>query len=115
MSAAVLNFTGRWQGHSQPIQRTAYQCRVEALAFNDARRIREAKSENDDWTASLLLTLVQTLDRKQLEMIEFHLMSSLDSKSATQALALIQLATGSKDHRDRVKSALSRLDAADAE
>ena len=113
MSAAVIQFPDRWVGGDRPPR---YQGRAQARAVHDARLIMAAKADNDDWTARLLLALLQTLDRKQLELLEFRLLGpTLDSLSATQALAIVQLATGNKSHREHVRSALASLTKTEAE
>jgi hypothetical protein len=113
VSAVVIPFKGEWQGHIEPIP---YEGRREAAAFHDARLIRAAKFQNDDWTARLLLAILETLDRKQLELVEFRLMGpNLKGESAVQALALVQLATGDKKHRENVRNHLGALAAREAE
>lgn len=112
MSAAVIPFTGEWQGRAKPL---SYQGRADARAVHDARLIRAAKGQNDDWTARLLLALLETLTSKQRELLEFRLMGpQLNSESAAQALAIVQLATSDKNHRDRVRSHLDAFAAREA-
>lgn len=112
MSAAVLPFTGKWHGGSGPTPRPM----ADARAVHDASTISAAKRSNDDWTARLLLALLQTLDRKQLQLLEFRLLGqNLNSESAVQALALVQLATGNNAHKRRVKEALTAIEAREAE
>jgi hypothetical protein len=108
MSAAVIPFTGQWKGHKEPTRRRADL--AENRALFDARQIKEAKQENDDWTARLLLALLDTLDRKQLNLLEFRLLGHLNSKSAVQALAIVQTITSDIAHRRRVKAALGEDD-----
>lgn len=117
MSAAVIPFTGEWQGRFEP---SDYQ-RVEeskaglaeARALHDAKLICAANAQNDDWTARLLLGLLETLNHKQLDLLEFRMLAPefLTDKSACQALALVQLAKGTNAHRSRVKAALARREA----
>lgn len=114
MSARILPFTGAWQGRVEPKpHKGKSQARAETVAIHDARAVREAKGANDDWTARVLLALMETLDRKQLELLEFRLIgpTGLDSESAVQALAIIQLVTGTKAHREAVSRHLDALQA----
>jgi hypothetical protein len=108
-TARVLKFTGRWQGSTKPIPSHS----AEARAFYDARLICGAKRDNDDWTARLLLVLLETLTIKQRELLEFRLigpsLSNLDNVSARQALAVVRLVNGDKGHRERVRNALRRV------
>ena len=114
MSAVILPFKGEWQGEPQ-IERAPATQRMEALALHDARAIVAAKSENDDWTARLLLALLETLSSKQKDLLEFRLLrANLNSRSAVQALAIVQLATGGNAHRELVKSYLNRLEPTEA-
>lgn len=108
MSATVLPFTGQWQGRIEP---TPYQGKAQAAGIHDARLILAAKRENDDWTARLLLALLETLDHKQLRLLEFRMLGprSLDCQSALQALAIVQLANGTNAHRGHVRNALEAL------
>lgn len=110
----VVPFTGKWNGRASP---AAYNGMAEARADHDARAIMGAKRDNDDWTARMLLALLETLTSKQRELLEFRLLgpSPIDSESAVQALAIVQLANGDKGHRERVRAALERLAAREAE
>jgi hypothetical protein len=113
MSAVVIPFKGKWQGsHEAPAQRD----QAAARAFHDARLIRAAKCECDDWTGRLLLALLETLTPKQLTLLEFRLLGpQLDSQSALQALAIVQLVIGDKYHRERIRHHLDAFAARDAE
>jgi hypothetical protein len=109
MSAVILPFKGRGEPEAVTPPKPA-----EARALHDARLIMAAKRANDDWTARLLLALLQTLGSKQLRLLEFRLLGhNLDSESAVQALALVELTTGNVDHRRRVEKALVSLTGAD--
>ena len=114
MSAVVLPFKGEWQGGAQ-IERAPARQRMEARALHDARELVAAKSENDDWTARLLIALLATLDSEQSERLELNLLgTNLNSPSVVQALAVVQFATGGKTHRDLVKSYVNRLEPVEA-
>ena len=106
MSASIIPFTGKWHGRFVP---QPYEGRAQARAQHDARLIRGAKQDNDDWTARIILAWLETLDRKQLELIEFRLLgANLDGVSALQALAVVQLFTD-HHHRQRVSDFISKL------
>lgn len=109
MSAAILPFKGKHIGGAA-IERPSGVERAQALALYGARQIKDARATNDDWTAKLLLALLEVLDRKQLSMVEFRLLGpEMDSASARQALAIVQLANGDKAHREGVRAMLDRI------
>lgn len=116
MTATIIPFTGAWHGR---FEAAPYQVEIQtregqakARAFHDARLISSAKRNNDDWTARLLLAILQTLTRKQLELVEFRLLGpNLIDASACEALALVHLALGDKRHRENVRSALAAQEA----
>jgi hypothetical protein len=108
MTATVLPFRGKWEGPA------AYQPPKQAIALHDARCLMAAKAKNDDWTARLLLLIVETLTDEQRWMLEFRLLGDFNeqegrSEATAQALAIVQLATGGKEHRERVREALALL------
>lgn len=108
MSATLIRFPKEPVG---PIfERSPTELRRQNRATHDAHLIRTAKRENDDWTARLLLALLETLDSKTLDILEFRLIGPdpdrIQSESIEQALAIVQLAKGDKGHRQRVSAAL---------
>lgn len=112
MSAAVVPFTGKWQGHSKP---APYKGKAQARAVHDARLIMAAKADNDDWTTRLWLAFLQTLTSKQLNLLEFRLLGEMDSQSSAMALAVVHLVSGNNAHRNHVKVALAALASKGAE
>jgi len=120
VSAAVLPFTGKWQGRfeTKPIAAKAMtrKAMAEARASHDARLIRDAKRDRDDWVSRMVLAMLNDLPSDKMRMIEFRLLGqNLDCQGAVQALALVQYQNGDKAHRDRVSMALEALAAMEAE
>jgi len=105
VSAVIVPFPGT-NRRVRPTRERMAQNR----ALHDARLIMAAKAENDDWTARLLLALLQTLSSKQMALLEFRLMGpNLNTESAVQALAVVQLAMGDNKHRASVTEMLAHL------
>jgi hypothetical protein len=109
MSAVIIPFRGEWEGNGKPTADANVMAAARAL--HDARLIAAAKADNDDWTARVLLAILQTLSTKQLDIVEFRLCGqSIDTASAVQALAVVQFAKGNNSHRERVKNVLAVLE-----
>ena len=103
MTAAVLPFKGEPDGPIFEASPATFRAQQEAV--RDARLIREAHRQNSDWTAQLLVALVSVLDERQLLRAEARLDNS-ESEDALQAIAVLRLASGDKEHKQRVRAAL---------
>lgn len=106
-TATVLKFTGDWEGRFEP---SGFQLKAQQNALRDARGIIEAKNENNDWTANLLVGLLGVLDDEQRTRLELALAGREDeSQGARSAMALVRYANSSKEYRERIKSAVQVL------
>jgi len=91
--AAIIQFPK--QPVRPVVERSAYETRKAALAVHDARLIKSAKEDRDDWVARIVLAMLQDMAPKQAQMLEFRLLGqNLDCLAATQALALVQFHNG---------------------
>lgn len=111
--ADLLTFPERNIGRKR-LERSPATLEADANALFAARQIKAAKEANNDWTAQLLLALLTALTPEQRDRAEFLLLGRLESESARQALALVQLANGSNAHRERVVAMLDRIGGGEA-
>lgn len=106
-SARILPFTGHWQGR---FTATEYQNEAELTALCDARQIRAAHAEANNWMATLLIGLLASMHKPDLLRLELAIGTHANPcEAASQALALIRMANGSKDHKERVAAMLDAL------
>jgi hypothetical protein len=110
--AAVIPFTGSWQGEGR-FERTSYQLNVESRALRDARLIREAKQEADNWLSMAFLAMLRVLSDEQRRLLEATLAirAVTGDVEAEQALAIVRFRNGTPEHCGRVAEMLRRLNA----
>ena len=111
MSAAVLPFTGQWQGRFEASD-FELDCQQEAMA--DARNLMEAKREASNWLSALALGLIGVLTAEQRKQLEAALALRPDDQHARQALTVVRLSGARKEHRDRVLAVIDTLNQREA-
>jgi hypothetical protein len=112
VSAAVLAFSGEWQGRFEPRCQTEEQ-RKDQAAFRNARKIRAAKHEADNWMSRLLVALLVTMPDEQRLKLELTLCTQVHSEDAQQALALVRFASAGREERGRIQTMLNKLEGAE--
>jgi len=112
VSAAVLGFSGEWQGRFEPRCQTEEQ-RKDQAAFRNARKIQAAKYEADNWMSRLLIALLATMPDEQRMKLELTLCTQAHSEDAQQALALVRFALAGKEERRRIQAMLVKLQGAE--
>lgn len=106
-TARVLKFTGPWEGRFEP---TSLDAAANTNALADARLIINAKKAASDWTATLLLAMLATMDDDAKVRLELSLaVAADDSECVRQAMALVRLSHSSAGHKERVRTAVDAL------
>lgn len=106
-TARVLKFTGPWEGRFEP---TKDECEAHVNALNDARHMRAAKQQANDWRARLLLGLLCVLTDDQRTSLELIFAAHDDgSEAQRQAASLVRYQNSSPEYRERVKAAVEVL------
>lgn len=112
MSAAILKFTGNWEGRFEPSLCTM---EAQANAIHDARQIIAAKNAANNWTSVVLVALLASMDEDQKVRLELAIAAHAEcDEAARQALAMVRLANCGKEHRARVLAAVDVLQEGEA-
>ena len=112
MSGAVLPFSAKTEPR---FMRSTHKQRQDAADIRNVLLIREAKREADNWLTIAFLALLQGLDSEQQRSVEARAVAQTinGSREAEQALAVIRLATGPREYRQRIRAMLARMDGGD--
>ena len=111
MTAAVVPFKGKTLPR---FERMPAQQMAGIRALRDARLIRDASAEGDNWLNAAFFALLRAMGDDQRRLVEALLATraaAADDKGAEQALALIRFRFGSPEHVREVSKMLIRMNA----
>jgi len=111
VSGAVIPFAK--SERERPVcERSPSQQRQDDRDIREARLVKEARGEADNWLGVAFLALIRVMDDQQRRKLEAFLTISAfagENYHAEQALAVVHFATGSPERVGRVAELLSRM------